>query len=99
MFPVVAAALFWKRSTKYGALAAVLSVAVLWLYFFTNNIEDVGGGLMPVALFLGVAAAAMIVVSLVTKPPSQAVLEKFFPTDGKIAADSALPAHEKKVWS
>jgi SSS family solute:Na+ symporter len=97
MFPVVVAALFWKRSTKYGALAAVLSVVVLWLYCFANNIEDVGGGTMPVALILGVAAAAMIVVSLLTRPPSKAVLEKFFPSDRKIAADQVSRAGDRVV--
>lgn len=97
MFPVVAAALFWKRSTKYGALAAVLSVAGLWLYFFTKNIEDVGGGVMPVALILAVSAAAMIVVSLLTKPPAPEVLERFFPSDGKIAADHVSTAGARVV--
>jgi len=30
LFPVVAAALFWRRSTKWGAFAATATVAVLW---------------------------------------------------------------------
>jgi len=79
MFPVVVGAVFWKRSTKYGALAAVCSVVVLWLYFFLNNIENVGGGLMPVAIILAVATVAMIVGSLLTAPPPPEILEKFFP--------------------
>ncbi len=95
MFPVVAAALFWKRSTKYGALASVLSVAALWLYFFMNNIENVGGGVMPVAVILAVSAAAMIIVSLITQPPPREVLEKFFPSDGKVASDEVLRSRAK----
>ncbi len=37
LFPVVVAALFWKRSTKHGAFAAVLSVVVMWIYFFIQG--------------------------------------------------------------
>ena len=33
LVPMVFAALYWKRSNKYGAIASVLSVAALWLYF------------------------------------------------------------------
>ena len=84
LFPVVAAALFWKRSTKYGAYASILSVVVLWIYFFRLGWESpgytLGGtGVMPVAFILGVSALSMIVVSLLTQPPRESVLRKFFP--------------------
>ncbi len=96
MFPVVFAAVFWKRSTKYGALASVFSVAALWLYFFTNKIEDVGGGMMPVALFLAVSTVAMVIGSLLTKPPAPEILQKFFPGDGAIAAEKVVSsAHSR----
>ena len=82
---VVAAALFWKRSTKYGAYASILSVVVLWIYFFRLGWESpgytLGGtGVMPVAFILGVSALSMIVVSLLTQPPRESVLRKFFPS-------------------
>ena len=85
LFPVVAAALFWKRSTKPGAAASVLTAAGLWAYFFIAAGDDpdytVGGtGLMPVAVILAASTAAMLGVSLLTKPPDQAVLERFFPS-------------------
>ena len=84
LFPVVLAALFWKRSTKYGALSSIASVAVLWIYFFTKGWQTpgytVGGtGIMPVAVILAASAAAMIVGSLLTKPPESAVVRRFFP--------------------
>ena len=90
LFPVVVAALFWRRSTKQGALAAILSVALLWTYFFFQGWQTpgytVGGtGLMPVAVILAVAALAMVVVSLLTRPPDAAVVGKFF--DGAEAAE------------
>lgn len=90
LFPVVVAALFWRRSTKQGALAAILSVALLWTYFFFQGWQTpgytVGGtGLMPVAVILAVATLAMVVVSLLTRPPDAAVVGKFF--DGAEAAE------------
>ena len=83
LFPVVVAALFWKRSTKHGALAAILTVAVLWVYFFFQGWETpgytVGGtGLMPVAVILGAATVAMISVSALTRPPDRAIVDRFF---------------------
>lgn len=91
MFPVVAAAIFWKRSTKYGAFASVLAVVVLWIYFFvkgSDNPEYTVGetGVMPVAVILAGSTAAMIIGSLLTKPPTQSTLDKFFATDGHISA-------------
>jgi SSS family solute:Na+ symporter len=87
LFPVVVAALFWKRSTKYGALASILSVAVLWIYFFIQGWKNpdytvAGSGTMPVAVVLIVSAVAMIVVSLLTRPPEEARVAKFFPKTG-----------------
>lgn len=84
LFPVVVAAVFWKRSTKWGAFASTISVVVLWLYFISigwksadYTIADTG--VMPVAVILLVSAAAMIVGSLLTRPPKQETLDKFFP--------------------
>jgi sodium/proline symporter len=96
MFPVVAAAIFWKRSTKYGAYASILSVVILWLYFFLKGSETIGdAGLMPVAVILMVSAAAMVIGSLLTKPPEEATLQKFFATDGYVKAGKELLESEK----
>ena len=83
LFPIVIAALFWKRSTKYGAFASVISVVVLWIYFFIQGWQapgyTVGGsGIMPVAVILVVSAVAMIIGSLISKPPDATVIQKFF---------------------
>jgi SSS family solute:Na+ symporter len=83
LFPVVVAAVFWKRSTKWGAFASTISVVVLWIYFVTIGWKSpdytiADSGVMPVALMLLVSTAAMIVGSLLTRPPEEATLSKFF---------------------
>ena len=84
LFPVVVAAVFWKRSTKWGAAASTVSVIVLWIFFILRGWKSPGytiadSGAMPVAVMLLVSAAAMIAGSLLTRPPAQATLDKFFP--------------------
>ena len=83
LFPIVVAALFWRRSTKLGVFAAIISVILLWLYFFLRNWQtsgySVGGtGVMPVAVLIVVSSVTLVIVSLFTKPPSSQTLEKFF---------------------
>lgn len=84
LFPIVIAALFWRRSTRQGAIASVLSVAVLWLYFFLRagrQADDtiLGTGLMPVAVILVAATLVLVAVSLMTPPPDRAIIARFFP--------------------
>ena len=87
LFPVVLAALFWRRSTKTGAFASIVSVVLLWTWFFSLGWETpgytVGGsGVMPVAVILAVSAVAMVAGSLLTRPPAPEVLRRFFPDAG-----------------
>ena len=91
LFPLVAAALFWRRSTKVGAAASLVTVACLWTYFFQLGWETpgytVGGaGIMPVAVILAASTAAMIIGSLLTRPPDESVIHQFFPQS---SADSS----------
>ena len=83
LLPLVVAALYWKRATRQGAMASVATVAVLWTFFFIRGWAvphyTVGGtGIMPVAVILIAGAAALVVVSLVGRPPGQDVLARFF---------------------
>jgi solute:Na+ symporter, SSS family len=85
LLPIVVSALYWKRSTKAGAYACVLTVIVLWIYFFmragNSDTYTVGGtGVMPVAVILAASTAALILVSLATKAPDSITIEKFFPS-------------------
>ncbi len=83
LFPIVVAALFWKRSTKIGILASIISVTILWLYFFLQNWQTpgytVGGtGIMPVAVIILVSSTVLFIVSHCTSPPSSETIDKFF---------------------
>ena len=85
LFPVIVAALYWKRSTRQGVLAAIGVVALLWATFFqrSSGVEGeytIGGsGLMPVAVLFVACSVTLWLVSRLTEPPSAATLEKFFP--------------------
>lgn len=84
LFPVVAAALFWRRSTWQGAMASVATTAALWLAFLVRAWNQpgytVGGtGLMPVAVVLAASTLAMVGVSLATAAPEPSRLARFFP--------------------
>jgi len=86
LFPIIFAAVYWKRLTKAGAYAGVLVAIGTWLYLFKQagyamkpNYTFLG--MMPVATMVVASATAMILVSLVTRPPSKEALERFFPED------------------
>lgn len=84
LLPVVVAALYWKRSTKAGAVASILTALAAWGFFLLRGFSaanyTVGGsGLLPVALVLAASSLAMIAVSLATAPPPAAVVARFFP--------------------
>jgi sodium/proline symporter len=71
------AALFWKRSTKWGAFAVTA-----WTTFAVIYTARVPGalawfGLMPVVPMTLISAALMIVVSLATSKPSAETLERY----------------------
>jgi SSS family solute:Na+ symporter len=88
LFPVLIAALFWPRSTKQGVAAAVLSVVALWSWLVVSQWRSpdytLGGtGILPVALVLAVSIAALVVVSLLTRPPDGATLALFFDREGR----------------
>ena len=56
----------------------------MWSYFFMRGWESPGytvgdTGVMAVAIILPVSALVMVVVSLLTRPPEQPIIEKFFP--------------------
>ncbi len=84
LFPLVCASLYWKRTTKAGAVASVLTAAGVWLLLFHSagwgaNRSFLFLGMMPVATIFISSAIALIGVSLVTKAPSQEVLGRYFP--------------------
>lgn len=86
LFPVVFAAIYWRRATAAGALAAVLVTAGTWLYFFwqsttgssTTTGEPLIFGMLPVTIIFALSAASVVGISLITQPPVEGVLDKFF---------------------
>ncbi len=83
LFPLIFASLYWRRLTKAGAYAAVIVAGASWLYLFRDsgyaaNADYDFLGVMPVATMTILSMVSMIVVSLVTRPPSDATLKKFF---------------------
>ena len=84
LFPLVIAAIYWKRATRAGAYACVLTATIVWWILFAKSGYGRGGqflfgGMMPVATIVGASSAAMIIVSLATKTPSAETVERFFP--------------------
>ena len=84
LFPILFAALYWRHANKYGAIAATLTVSLLWFYFLPTALQ--GGFLIldlhPVTFIFAGSTLALVVVSLLTPRPSQAVIKKFFPMKG-----------------
>jgi len=88
LFPVVLAAVYWKRLTKAGVYAGVLAAFSSWAYMFwasdfANNAKYslFGLDLMPVTWMVVASASALVIVSLVTPPPSKETLDRFYPPD------------------
>lgn len=94
LFPVVFAALYWTRLTKAGAYAGILAAAASWVELLRRAWVDPEAGLsgytprlsvgqqtielMPVVIMFAAALAATVLVSLVTRRPSQQTIDKFF---------------------
>jgi SSS family solute:Na+ symporter len=100
--PLVFAAVFWKRSTKYGALAGALTVAagvacvawlesaytvpgIVWqwkdvpLVVRTPSGAALYKGILPVVPLTLLSSLAVVCGSLLTRPPSSATLDRYFP--------------------
>ena len=84
LFPLIFASLYWKRLSKAGAYACVLAAIGMWIYLFKeSNYGEIPDftflGMQPVATMIATSTLAMVVVSLITPPPSEETLAKFFP--------------------
>ena len=97
LFPLVVAALYWRRLTAAGAIASVLTALAVWLVLFwrsgfgTNtrygfpepDMNWAIPSMLPVVAITVASATVLVVVSLLTNPPSEATLAKFFDRSGK----------------
>lgn len=100
LMPLMVGALFWKRSTKWGALAvtlwtaaSVIAIAVFQSVVTTPKVAwSIAGiealartpagtavfGLLPVVPMALISSLLMIIVSLMTKRPSEATVSRYF---------------------
>lgn len=84
LLPVIFAALYWKRSTKFGIAASIVTTAILWIWFYSDSLAApgpysvAGTGLLPVAVMLPASAFALVAASLLTRPPDRETLARFF---------------------
>ena len=84
LFPLVFCALYWKRTTKAGAYASIVTALLSWIYFFHQSGYGgeyfVGPGIVPAAICFLISGVSLVVVSLLTPPPPQSTIDRFFPT-------------------
>ncbi len=91
LFPLAFACLYWRRLTVAGAYASVIAMAASWIWFFTQSQFGMNRGysvdvqlfgqelhMMPVLPITVIATVCLIAVSLVTSPPDEAHVRRFF---------------------
>jgi sodium/proline symporter len=76
--PVMLCALFWRRANLPGALAGMLAGGAT-VFIWRNLVKPLGGvfGIYELLPGFVIGLAALALVSLLTKPPSRAVLANF----------------------
>jgi len=84
--PLIFAAVWWRRATRAGAWCCLVTAMAAWLAFLLRSWNEPGytvggGGLMPVAVMLVLSAAALVVGSLLSRPPAGDRLLRFFPAE------------------
>jgi SSS family solute:Na+ symporter len=88
LFPLVFAAVYWRRVTAAGAIGAIVVTTVSWLVLFWRDMISTKApgeeelliyGMMPVTVIFTLSAATLVIVSLLTRPPSEETLARFFP--------------------
>jgi solute:Na+ symporter, SSS family len=92
LFPLVFAAVHWKRVTTAGAFASIITTAVVWFGFFRAtrfgaDPEFLVFGMMPVTFIFMSSVISLVGVSLLTQPPTQKTIDKFFPPRTTSAKD------------
>lgn len=85
LFPLVFASIYWKRVTTPGAIASILTTALVWFVLFRNAQYGADRGylflqMMPAATIFACSAVALVAVSLLTKPPRAEVVARYFPS-------------------
>jgi SSS family solute:Na+ symporter len=77
-FPLAVASLYWKRCTATGAIAGLLAGSIVAIFLTVGpypHPHDIHPGIIGMLT----NAAILVVVSLKSDPPSNQVIESFFP--------------------
>ena len=78
--PVILFALFWKRTTLWGAFAGMLSggaMVFFWKFVIRVQFADTVLNIYELLPAFIVACVAIVAVSLLTKKPSEEITEVF----------------------
>ena len=90
LFPLVVAAVYWRRATRAGAIASVVVAGLSWCILFYDGLlrpamagervsEDyLIWGMMPVAFMVAASTITLIVVSLLSKPLPATTVDRYF---------------------
>lgn len=90
LFPLVVAAVYWRRTTRAGAIASVIVAGTIWSALFYDGLlaPTLSGsspegdyliwGMMPVAIMILASSSALVVVSLITKPLPANTVNRYF---------------------
>jgi SSS family solute:Na+ symporter len=95
LFPLVFAALYWRRATTAGAIASIVATLTVWVYLFAEsewgkNKDYLFHGMLPAAAIFAASAVTIVVVSLVTRPPAAEVVNRFFSGEEEAAGSKEL---------
>ncbi|MGE5542473.1 MAG: sodium:solute symporter family transporter, partial [Bacillota bacterium] len=78
MTPALLGALYWKRSSRQGALAGLLVGTALCSLWTLKVVPCYGGSTMAGVWAAAINAIVFMVVSLMTSPPPSEVISKFY---------------------
>lgn len=91
--PVIIISLFWKRMTRAGALAGMLTGAgtvLFWIYSpVTIDGQSLSSWMYEIVPGFILCTVAVVLVSLFTRPPSQAMQDTFTRMENKLQAEQA----------
>ncbi|VVB70636.1 Cation/acetate symporter ActP [uncultured archaeon] len=103
-FPIIGG-LYWKRATKWGALAALViggGTQILLisyeLFWYRQSLDSISSLLTEHGVLVGLTLSALsfVLVSLATRPTEDIRLAPFFPDIAERVFGSGLPRMEKK---
>ncbi|GGO73558.1 sodium/proline symporter PutP [Bowmanella pacifica] len=91
--PVIIISLFWKRMTRAGALAGMLvgaGTVLFWIYSpVTIDGQSLSSWMYEIVPGFILCTVAVVLVSLFTRPPSQAMQDTFTRMENKLQAEQA----------